>query len=152
MVATKTCVSEKFSLKIQFFVEKHHGAPENWKLIELPSCKIWDAICPLAVLTKTTKLEQSHLGEDLFLLRFLIKKIKTPCQYNTELYKRRNEVECFFLRIKCFCEVFTRYNKLDITVTLALTFDVLFMWTDSNYKSIRRYNRKNSSQTAKYNS
>ena len=55
---------------------------------------------------------------------------KTPWQYDSELYKRRNEVKRFFLRIKRFRKVFTRYDKLDIIyfsiVTLALIFDVFF--------------------------
>ena len=59
------------------------------------------------------------------------KNRKTPWQYDSELYKRRNEVERFFLRIKRFRKVFTRYDKLDIIyfsiVTLALIFDALFM-------------------------
>jgi transposase len=37
-----------------------------------------------------------------------------PWEYNRELYRRRNEVERFFRRIKRFRRVFTRYDKLDI--------------------------------------
>lgn len=59
------------------------------------------------------------------------KNRKTPWQYNKELYKRRNEIERFFLCIKRFRKVFTRYGKLNIiyfsVVTLALIFDALFM-------------------------
>ena len=59
------------------------------------------------------------------------KNRKTPWQYNTELYKGRNQIERFFLRIKRFRKVFIRYDKLDIiyfsVVTLALIFDALFM-------------------------
>ena len=58
------------------------------------------------------------------------KNRKLPWQYDTKLYKFRNEVERFFLRIKRFRKVFTHYDKLDIIyfsiVTLALIFDVLF--------------------------
>jgi len=39
---------------------------------------------------------------------------KEPWEYDKEIYKRRNEVERFFLRIKRFRRVFTRYDKLDI--------------------------------------
>ena len=59
------------------------------------------------------------------------KNRKLPWKYDAELYKRRNEVERFFLRIKRFRKVFTRYDKLDriyfSVVTLALIFDALFM-------------------------
>ena len=34
--------------------------------------------------------------------------------YDKELYKRRNEIERFFLRLKRFRRIFTRYDKLDI--------------------------------------
>ena len=37
-----------------------------------------------------------------------------PWEYDEELYRRRNEVERFFRRIKRFRRVFTRYDKLDI--------------------------------------
>lgn len=36
-----------------------------------------------------------------------------PWEYDEELYKRRNEIERFFRRIKRFRRVFTRYDKLD---------------------------------------
>jgi transposase len=39
--------------------------------------------------------------------------------YDKELYKRRNEVERVFRRIKQYRKVFTRYNKLD-TIYLAV--------------------------------
>ena len=52
------------------------------------------------------------------------KNRKSLWQYDAELYKRRNEVERLFLRLKRFRKVFTRYDKLDIlyffVVTLAL--------------------------------
>ena len=41
------------------------------------------------------------------------KNRKSPWVYDSETYKRRNEVERFFLRVKRFCKVFT----------LALIFD-----------------------------
>ena len=34
-------------------------------------------------------------------------------KYDKELYKRRNEVERLFRRLKGFRRVFTRYDKLD---------------------------------------
>ena len=39
---------------------------------------------------------------------------KLPWEYDKELYKWRNTVERFFLRIKRFRKIFTRYDKLDI--------------------------------------
>jgi len=42
------------------------------------------------------------------------KNRKGPWEYDQKTYKRRNQVERFFLRIKRFRRVFTRYDKLDI--------------------------------------
>ena len=54
---------------------------------------------------------------------------RQPWLYDEELYKKRNEVERLFRRLKRFRRVFTRYDKLDIMymafVTLALIFDML---------------------------
>ena len=56
---------------------------------------------------------------------------KNPWEYDKELYKCRNEVERYFLRIKRFRRVFTRYDKLDAlylgNLTLAMIFDAILM-------------------------
>lgn len=51
---------------------------------------------------------------------------KEPWGYDTELYKRRNEVERLFRRIKAYRRIFTRYDKLDI-VFLAFIFFALII-------------------------
>ena len=52
-----------------------------------------------------------------------------PWEYDTELYKRRNEVERLFRRLKGYRRVFTRYDKLDVVylgfVMFAIIFDIL---------------------------
>jgi len=54
---------------------------------------------------------------------------KNPWEYDKELYKHRNEIERYILRIKRFRKVFTRYDKLDVmyagVLILAMIFDVL---------------------------
>lgn len=45
-----------------------------------------------------------------------------PWEYDKELYKRRNEVERLFRRIKGFRRIFTRYDKLDIIFRGFITF------------------------------
>jgi transposase len=42
---------------------------------------------------------------------------KNPWEYDKELYKRRNEIERYFLRLKRFRKIFTRYDKLDVVFT-----------------------------------
>ena len=55
------------------------------------------------------------------------KNRKDPWEYDKELYKKRNQVERYFLRIKRFRKVFTRYDKLDSiflsVIMLAMIFD-----------------------------
>jgi len=52
-----------------------------------------------------------------------------PWAYDTELYKRRNEIERLFRRIKRFRRVFTRYDETDLMftafITIALIADLL---------------------------
>ena len=48
-----------------------------------------------------------------------------PWEYDEELYKRRNEVERFFRRIKRFRRVFTRYDKLDIVFSGFILFAMI---------------------------
>ena len=54
---------------------------------------------------------------------------KKPWEYDRTLYRRRNEVERFFLRLKVNRRVFTRYDKLDTIynafIQLALVRDFL---------------------------
>lgn len=52
-----------------------------------------------------------------------------PWEYDTELYKRRNEIERLFGRIKRFRRIFTRYEKTDLMfsafITITLIADML---------------------------
>ena len=54
-----------------------------------------------------------------------------PWNYDKELYKRRNEVERLFRRIKRFRRIFTRYDKLDCLfrgfLVFALIVDALYL-------------------------
>ena len=74
-------------------------------------------------------------GKSSFIRRFMELKV-LPHIYDKDLYKKRNEVERYFLRLKRFRRVFTRYDKLDSVflsiIRFAMIFDALFMWTRSN--------------------
>ena len=56
-----------------------------------------------------------------------------PWSYDKQLYKHRNNIELYPLRLKRFRKFFTRYYKLDSifisTISLAFIFDSLFMRT-----------------------
>jgi len=52
-----------------------------------------------------------------------------PWEYDRELYKKRNEVERLFRRLKGFRRIFSRFEKLDVMfsafIHAALIFDAL---------------------------
>jgi len=54
---------------------------------------------------------------------------KKPWEYDEELYKRRNEVERLFRKLKGFRRIFTRFEKLDVMfrafLNLALAYLIL---------------------------
>jgi transposase len=54
---------------------------------------------------------------------------REPWEYDKELYKRRNEVERLFRKLKAFRRIFTRFEKLDVMFTaflhLALAYLIL---------------------------
>jgi transposase len=52
---------------------------------------------------------------------------KEPWEYDKDAYKRRNEVERFFRRIKEFRRIATRYEKLDITFITCLVLAFIFI-------------------------
>ncbi len=45
--------------------------------------------------------------------------------YDRQLYKRRNEVERLFRRLKGFRRIFTRYDKLDVIFLGFITFALI---------------------------
>ena len=55
---------------------------------------------------------------------------REPWEYDKERYKKRNEIERFFLRLKRFRKIFTRYDKLDVVfagfIYFAMVADALF--------------------------
>ena len=46
----------------------------------------------------------------------------SPWEYDRELYKRRNEVERLFRRLKGFRRIFSRFEKLDVMFTAYIHF------------------------------
>ncbi len=107
-----------------------HDAPEGRKLIEsiFSENKHYLLMDRAYEDDKTRSLASNH---GFFPVVPPKKNRKEPWEYNKELYKRRNEVERYFLRLKRFRKVFTRYDKLDIVflsvIMLAMIFDALFM-------------------------
>lgn len=50
---------------------------------------------------------------------------KDPWEYDKERYKQRNEIERYFLRLKRFRKIFTRYDKLDVIFCGFIYFSML---------------------------
>ncbi len=51
---------------------------------------------------------------------------KNPWGYDKQLYKQRNQVERLFRRLKRFCRIFTRFDKLDV-IFLAFVYFALIV-------------------------
>ena len=75
--------------------------------------------------------ETRQLAIDLGYVHVVPPKITRadPWDYDRELYKRRNEVERAFRRLKGYRRVFTRFDKLDVMfaafVAVALIIEAL---------------------------
>lgn len=48
-----------------------------------------------------------------------------PWEYDREMYKRRNEVERLFRRLKGYRRIFSRFEKLDIMFTAFFSFALI---------------------------
>jgi transposase len=48
-----------------------------------------------------------------------------PWSYNEQLYRRHNEIERLFRRLKAFRRVFSRYDKLDVMFTAFIHFALI---------------------------
>jgi len=48
-----------------------------------------------------------------------------PWEYDRELYKKRNEVERLFRRLKAFRRIFSRFEKLDVMFTAFIHFALI---------------------------
>ena len=123
------CTSSKYAQIFSLSAGNRHDAPEGKKLLEkLRSQHDHYLLMDRAYEGKSIRSLAMQNG---FIPVVPPKKNrKNPWKYDKELYKRRNEVERYFLRLKRFRKVFTRYDKLDCiyfsVVQLAMIFDALF--------------------------
>ena len=51
-----------------------------------------------------------------------------PWEYDQELYKKRNEVERLFRRLKAFRRIFSRFDKLDRSFLGFVQFACALVW------------------------
>ena len=77
---------------------------------------------------KTSVLAEAHGFKTVVLPK---KNRKLPWNHDKHPYKQRNNIERYFLRLKRFRKVFTRYDRLNSifisTIFLAFIFDLLFI-------------------------
>jgi transposase len=91
-----------------------HDAPEGRKLLELIG-EITFSVFLLMDRAYEGNATQA-LAETLGYHPVVPPKISRidPWEYDREMYRRRNEVERLFRRLKGFRRVFTRFDKLDV--------------------------------------
>ena len=53
---------------------------------------------------------------------------RNPWPYDPHIYKRRNEIERLFRRLKAYRRIFVRYDKLDITFLAFITLALIHDW------------------------
>ena len=124
------CASERYAFVFHLSAGNCHDAPQGRKLIETIYSEDNHALLMDRAYedNKTRALAEEH---GFYVVVPPKKNRKDPWEYDKELYKERNQIERYFLRIKRFRKVFTRYDKLDSiflsVIMLAMIFDALFM-------------------------
>ena len=99
-----------------------HDAPEGRKLLQ----RFGKRPCPTPLLLDRAYEgdETRHLAVELGYVPVMPPKqnLRTPWEYDRVLYKRRNEIERLFRRLKGFRRLFSRVEKLDVMFIVFITF------------------------------
>ena len=125
MVAADARTAMTFSLS----PGQAHDAPEGRKLLHRlgPQQKDMSIVMDRAYEGNETRQLALELGFDP-VVPPLSNRV-SPWEYDKELYKRRNEIERLFRRLKGFRRIFSRFDKLDVLflgfILVALIFDGL---------------------------
>ena len=129
------CTSARYAFVFSLSAGNRHDAPQGRKLLS----EIYSEDKHYLLMDRAYEDDKTRFlaVENGFIPIVPPKKNrKEPWDYDKELYKQRNEEERYFLRLKRFRKVFTRYDKLDTTyisvIHLAMIFDAILMWTRSN--------------------
>ena len=103
-----------------------HDAPEGRKLLERlgPQRGSPSMVMDRAYEGDATRQLASSLGYSVVVPPRRGRKVSW--EYDEELYKRRNEVERLFRRMKNFRRIFTRYDKLDELYIGFILFGMIF--------------------------
>lgn len=124
------CASERYAFVFHLSPGNNHDAPEGRKLIET-ICSENNHYLLMDRAYEDDKTRSLAMENKFIPVVPPKKNRKDPWDYDKKLYKLRNEVERYFLRLKRFRKVFTRYDKLDViflaVIMSAIIFDAVFM-------------------------
>jgi len=102
-----------------------HDAPHGRALLEelgpMPEC------LPLLMDRAYEGSETRQLVLDLGMIPIVPPKSNRlhPCDYDHAFYKKRNEIERLFRRLKGFRRIFSRFEKLDVIFLAFLSFALI---------------------------
>jgi len=65
-----------------------------------------------------------------------------PWEYDREMYKRRNEVERLFRRLKGFRRIFSRFDKLDVMFIAYIQFALIVDTLKQREQALIKFNEK----------
>ena len=69
---------------------------------------------------------QLRVGPGVYADRAISKQCRdNPWQYDRVMYRRRNEIERLFRRLKGFRRIFSRFDKLDVMFTAFIHFALI---------------------------
>lgn len=117
--------NERTALTFSLSGGQAHDAPEGRALLEA-----WDKPLtglPLLMDRAYEGDETRQLALDLGFTPVVPPKANriTPWPYDRNLYRRRNEIERLFRRLKAFRRIFSRFDKLDIMFKAFLNFALI---------------------------
>ncbi len=112
MVASSATTAIAFTLS----PGNNHDAPEGRNLLEVMNKPSAIEGLPLGMDRAYEDNETCSLAARLNFVPIVPPKKNRlePWEYDKELYKKRNEVERLFRRLKAYRRIFTRYDKLDL--------------------------------------
>ena len=122
MVAADARTAVTFSLS----PGQAHDAPEGRKLLN----RLGKQNAPLCLI-----MDRAYEGDETRQLALVLgytpvvppkRKRLHPWEYDREMYKRRNEIEHLFRRLKGFRRIFSRFEKLDVIFLGFILFALIF--------------------------
>ena len=107
--------SDRSAVGFSLSVGNRHDSPEGEKLLDEIERLLEHVYLLMDRAYEGDSMQEKAIEEGYVPVVPPKKNRKEPWEYDQELYKRRNEIERFSLRLKKrFRRIFTRYDKLDV--------------------------------------